>query len=71
MYRGPSYQGAPVDADALTTIPNKEQYSARLPVWPAPHALALPDSSLGMETGVQRAERQELQALGRGDPARV
>ncbi|KAL1709433.1 cytochrome P450 [Schizophyllum commune] len=33
MYRGPSYQGAPVDADALTTIPNKEQYSARLPAW--------------------------------------
>ena len=32
MYRGPSYQGAPSDADALTNIPNKERYMERLPV---------------------------------------
>ncbi|KAL1694877.1 cytochrome P450 [Schizophyllum commune] len=33
MYRGPSYQGAPSDADALTNIPNKERYMERLPAW--------------------------------------
>ncbi|KAL1708098.1 cytochrome P450 [Schizophyllum commune] len=33
MYRGPSYQGAPSDADALTNISNKERYMERLPAW--------------------------------------
>ncbi|KAL1676328.1 cytochrome P450 [Schizophyllum commune] len=33
MYRGPSYQGAPADADAITNIPDRERYLERLPAW--------------------------------------